>query len=368
MNVGVTGYSGFIGWHLRARLRLEEDIHTIPLGREAFTDAGVLTALLKECDAVVHLAGGRFSADDAEDYEANMALTDALIRGLNSAGKPLPVFFASSRSREKESGYGRSKRDGEAKLVTWGQERHAPVFSLIMPNVFGEFAQPDHHIVLATFCRDIAEGRDSVINKAGTVELIHAQDVAEEVLSFLRNPTLGEKRMEGEMFNVPEVYELLSNFHASYLRGEFPALASRTEKRLFNMYYAVAFRRLVPRPLQPKTDERGTLVETLRALSPGQSFFSTSVPGVTRGEHYHMRKIERFAVVKGEARIRLRKLFSEEVLEFSVSGDRPTYIDMPTFYTHHIENTGKGELLTYFWTNELYDQEDSDTYPEPVLV
>ncbi len=367
MKLALTGSSGFIGWHLRVRLLRESDITIVPIGREEFADAAKLQRILFTADAVVHLAGGRFSQNDEEDYTANMGLTNALFAALRTNAKSLPLLFMSSRSAtEKQNGYGRAKRDGSAFAKAWGEETGAPVCVLIPPNVIGEFAQPDHHTAIATFCRDIAAGKESIVNAEGSVDLVHAQDVADEIIAFLRKPESGERLMTGTKFNVKEIYDLLSGFWDSYKRDVFPVLPTLIEKRLFSMLYSYGFESLIPRPLSPKQDERGTLVEVARALSSGQSFISTTVPGAIRGEHYHVRKIERFCVTKGEATIRLRKLFDDKVLEYKVSGDTPVYIDMPTFYTHHIENTGAGELTTFFWTNELYDSADPDTYPEKV--
>lgn len=368
MNVGISGSSGFIGWHVRARLLREADITILPLRREEFGNPELLERVLQKCDAIVHLAGGRLSESDEEDYAQNMALTETLFKALSAQDRSLPVLFMSSISAvEKQNGYGRAKRDGAALAHAWGERTATPVEILVPPNVIGEFAQPDHHTVVATFCRDIANGRESHVNHEGKVELVHAEEVANAILAFLRDPKTGEHRLTGVPFQVGDVYELLTNFNASYQAGVVPALPTDMHARLFNILYSHLFGHLMPRACALHTDERGTLFESVRSHSEGQSFISTTVAGAVRGNHYHTHKIERFSVLEGEATIRLRKLFDDHILEYRVSGTHPVYIDMPTFYTHSIENTGSRDVVTSFWTNELYDEEHPDTYPEPVV-
>lgn len=366
MRVGVTGSSGFIGWHLRALARRAGEIEVVPLTRDDFADHAQLGVKLSTCDAIVHLAGGRVSDLDEESYRENLTITEQLIAGLVASKTSVPVFYASSASIRKDTGYGRAKREGGELLAAWGQTASVPVGAIVFPNIFGEFAQPHHHTVVATFCQEIADGKTSVINEAGSVELVHVQSAAKAIYDFLQTPWNGQRDMVGVKLSIRELYNLLVSMYATYVSGVYPELSEPLHKELFNTLYSYTFEVLVPRPLIPKTDARGTLLETVRSLSPGQSFMSSTVPGAIRGEHYHVRKIERFAVISGEATIRLRKIMDDQILEFRVSGDSPKYIDMPTFYTHHIENTGAESLVTAFWTDELYDEMDPDTYREPV--
>jgi UDP-2-acetamido-2,6-beta-L-arabino-hexul-4-ose reductase len=159
----------------------------------------------------------------------------------------------------------------------------------------------------------------------------------------------------------------LQSQHAKYRAGDIPPLGSRLETDLFNTLRAALVREHLPIPLVRHTDTRGALVETVRVHGgPGQTFVSSTRPGVTRGQHLHLRKIERFVVVSGQARISLRKVLTKEILHFDVSGEDPVAIDMPTLWAHSVTNTGDRELTTMFWTNELFDPEDTDTYPEDV--
>ena len=164
-----------------------------------------------------------------------------------------------------------------------------------------------------------------------------------------------------------QVLDLLHEFEASYASGEFPDLSSPFRVELFNTYRAALFPQRYPLPLDPRTDARGTFVETVRSRGgEGQSSISTTAPGVTRGEHYHLSKIERFAVVQGRATIALRRMFHDDVVEFEVSGEEPCAVDMPVGWVHNITNTGDDVLLTQFWSHELFRPDAPDTFPHPV--
>lgn len=367
MKVGLTGSSGFLGWHLRAFLKHTPDIEIVPIDRALYEDADALARTVVTCDVLVHLAGGRFFGEGEDEYEINMDLTRKLIEALTSSTTTIPVFFASSASIQKDTPYGRAKRDASELWRAWGASSGAHISIQVITNLFGEFAQPHHHTVSATFCEQLANDEPSTIQGDGVVEFVHAREVAKHIAEFIVNPrTVDEEWIHGTNISVPELYERLKGYRDSYRAGVFPELNSVFEKQLFNMLYVAMFERMMPMPVTLNTDERGSLVEAVRSLSAGQSFFSTTKPGYIRGEHYHTRKIERFMVVQGEATIKLRKLFDDRILTYKVSGEHPVYIDMPTYYTHNIENTGSGELTTLFWTNELYTKEDPDTIPEKV--
>lgn len=367
MKVGLTGSSGFLGWHVRAFLKHSPEIEIVPIDRGVFEDTARLAATVSMCDVLVHLAGGRFDGDDEDGYKMNMSFTEKLIAALLSSGTVIPVFFSSSAAIQKDTPYGRAKRDASELWRTWGDAAGAAVSIQIIPHLFGEFAQPHHHTVSATFCEQLANDEPSVIQGDGVVEFVHVREVAARIASFVSNP-VPEKEgwIHGTEIAVPELYARLKRYRDSYRMGIFPELTSVFDKQLFNMLYAAMFERMMPVPVSLNSDERGSLVEAVRSLSAGQSFFSITKPGYIRGEHYHTRKIERFMVVKGEATIKLRKLFDDRILAYKVSGARPVYIDMPTYYTHNIENTGTEDLTTLFWTNELYTKEDPDTIPEKV--
>lgn len=366
MKVGVTGSSGFLGWHVRAYFKTQPDKEIVPLDRELFEDAQALAVAVGQCDVILHLAGGRVFEEGVDEYRENMEITERLIAALNATGTRIPILFASSASIQKDTPYGRAKRDANILLREWGAAAKVPVSILVITNMFGEFAQPFHHTVSATFCAELAADKPSTINGDGVVEFVHARDVVVQMAQFIEAPVTEERWVHGTPISVPELYERLRGFRDTYRDGVFPGLATPFDVQLFNMLYSVMFKDLMPRPVEVHADERGSLVESVRTLSPGQTFSSVTKPGGVRGNHYHTRKIERFMVLHGNATIRLRKLFDDEILTYEVSGEVPVYIDMPTYYTHSIENTGASTLTTLFWTNELFDADDPDTFSEPV--
>jgi UDP-2-acetamido-2,6-beta-L-arabino-hexul-4-ose reductase len=233
--------------------------------------------------------------------------------------------------------------------------------------VFGEGGRPYYNSAVQTFCHQLANGEEMAINGKGELELLHAQDIAAAIVDAFERDHQGELRLRGRKLSVAEAAGKLIGMHRSYSGGVIPDLRDRFDLQLFNTLRSSMYPAFYPKELKLHTDERGTLFEGIKNLNGGQAFFSTTKPGVTRGNHYHYNKVERFLVVRGRAVIRVRRLLEDHVEEFSVSGDAPAYVDIPTLHTHSITNTGEEELLTLFWSHEIFDPEAPDTYFEPVL-
>ena len=364
MNIGVTGATGFIGWHVRAGL-FAGDHEFVPITRDAFEHPELLSEKLSSVDALVHLAGGR-RENDEENYSSNVELAQKLVQGLTNSAFAGPVVYVSSAAEEGDTGYGRGKREAGEILQAWADSVGSSLTTLVLPSIFGEFAPPNHHSMVSTLAHDLVVGTTTAFTSGARTELLHVTEAVRLIMDRLERPTGKKERVSGISLTVDEVQEKLAHYLDSYRVGVFPRLDTDLERRLFNTLYSAGFHSLAPVKAVPRTDARGTLIEKVRTLSPGQCFISTTNPGSVRGDHYHVRKIERFMVVAGEAVIRLRKLFDDQVLTFNVSGKEPVYIDMPTFYTHNIENTGDEVVTTLFWTNELYDTEDPDTFSEKI--
>jgi len=199
---------------------------------------------------------------------------------------------------------------------------------------------------------------------------VYVNRVVGQILSLLQSsepvPATSEVPPDIELL-VSKVLVLLRRFRTTLLeQGAVPALASRFELELYHTFRAYLGAAAFEWRAQPRSDARGTLFEVIKQVGAGQVFFSTTKPGVTRGNHYHTRKIEKFCVVQGEAVIRMRRVGTTEVLEFPVSGAKPAAVEMPIYFAHHIENTGLGELVTLFWSNEVFDATDPDTFMEDV--
>lgn len=369
--IGVTDPDGFLGQHLRwFLLPFGEGIRVVPIPRELLTgDASELQALVKECDAVVHLAAAHARNTPQEDdiYPTNLAFAHALTDACDAANVTPHIIFASSTQIRRDNPYGKSKKDAGAHFRAWGAKRGASVTNLIIPHEFGEGGKPFDVSFVSTFCHQLALGEKSDVSPDARVSLIHAQDVARAIYDDIQHPANEDRELPGIDISVGEAYAIVSEQYVQYQNDIVPSLPTALHTALFNtLRYHLWENGFYPRALILKSDERGNLFELVKENTGGQAFVSTTKSGKTRGEHYHTRKIERFCVLQGNATIRLRKVLEDEVFSYEVSGASPSYIDMPTFVTHNISNTGSDEVTTAFWTNEIFDSSDPDTYRLPV--
>jgi len=365
LKIGITGGEGFIGWHLRCFLdSKKEEIEEVRVAnRETFSNKNDLESFVEGLDLIVHLAGVN-RAKDEELVSGNIlpakALSEAII---NKGEKPCVIYSSSTYSENTDIPYGKGKHDAGIILEDAGKQAGFRVVNLVIPHVFGEYGKPFYNSGVATFCHQIVQGEKLEVNADGQLELIHVQDLVEIFLDKFTTNFSGSFRVEGEKISVGEVVDKLMALHHEYRElNRLPDIADPFTRRLFNaLRGAIAYE---DRPVVPQkfSDERGWLVETVKAGSTGQCFVSTTKPGITRGNHYHRRKVERFFVLNGKARVDIRKLFTDEVISYEIDGDTPTYVDIPTLHTHKITNIGTESLITLFWSDEYYDPENSDTY------
>lgn len=362
----ITGGHGFLAWHLRCRLKAEQpDAEVRLLGRGALDDSFSLADQLNGCDAVFHLAA--VNSHDEAAASANVDLAEALVDGLDRLGGRSHVVYSNTVHAEGDSPYGRSKRKAAQVLRGWAARAHASVSDVLLPNLFGEHARPNYNSAVATFCDALAHGRACEVNQAGRTELLHAQDAAGVLLDHARSPTSTAIRITGEPVGVGELYDRIARFHQTYRGSQtVPQLLTRLDLRLFNQLRVAIYPAAYPVELTRHSDQRGAFFEAARGSGETQTSFSTTDPGVTRGEHWHADKIERFMVLRGQATIEIRRLFDDVVEEFKVSGDQPAFVDMPTLHAHNITNTGDDELLTMFWANDHFRPDAPDTWPEAV--
>ncbi len=353
MKVAVTGAGGFLGWHLRVRARaLRPDLEMVPVARETWGDLG---RLLEGVDAVIHLAGVNRGADD-DVREGNLALA----RDVAAAGVPRVVYGGSVQAGNGTP-YGIGK-EGAAQILAGGTDA---LVDVRLPNLFGEHGRPRYNSFVATFAADAAEGRTPESLTDRPIGLLHVQTAAQTLLDGLEQ-SAGIVEPAAHPTSVAEVWETIAKMRETYATGDVPDVTDEFRLDLFNTYRAALFPAGYPIALTPRADQRGRLVETIRTHGAGgQAFVSTTNPGFTRGEHFHLRKIERFVVLDGRATISLRRVLTDETVSFEVSGDEPVAIDMPTMWAHNI-TAGDGVATTMFWTHELFDPERPDTYAEPV--
>lgn len=398
LRVGITGQSGFIGNHLFNFLSLKkEEVSLIPCRDEFFQNKSQLESFVKQCDTVVHLAAMNRHGDPQVIYDTNILLVNQLIEACESTGSTPHILFSSSTQEEKDNLYGKSKREGRQLLEDWAKRNSASFTGLIIPNVFGPFGNPYYNSVVATFCHQLTHGETPKIDVDGEMKLIYVGELVEEIYLKIKDKSLktkvneeGERGREGDLEGerreekginveniwvkytsekkVSEILNLLEGYNENYFgKGIFPNLNDRFELNLFNTFVCyIDHQKFFPFYLKLNTDDRGTFVETVKLNSGGQVSFSTTKPGITRGNHYHTRKAERFAVIKGKARIELRRIGTDKVLSFELDGDKPSFVDMPIWYTHNITNTGTDEVYTIFWINEPFNADDPDTFFENV--
>ncbi|WP_042700613.1 polysaccharide biosynthesis C-terminal domain-containing protein [Methanocorpusculum bavaricum] len=367
LRVGITGQNGFIGYHAVQQLRLfPEKYEIIPFKKEYFNDPAGLQQFVKSCDAVIHLAAMN-RGDEKEIYATNISLVKKLIAAMGTVGVTPHILFSSSTQETRGNLYGNSKKEGAELFAAWAEKNHAVFSHFVIPNVFGPFSRPYYNTVVATFCHQLTHKETPRVDVDAAMNLIYVGDLAKEFIAHLHDETSAViSPMPVTEINVSGLLAKLDVFKAWYFeKGMIPTLRNRFDVNLFNTFRSFA-NDIIPIYPELRNDLRGTFVEVMKEMTGGQTSFSTTVPGITRGNHYHLRKIERFCVVKGKALIQTRRVGTDIVNEYEVSGEKPAFIDMPIYYTHNIKNIGNEDLLTIFWINELFDPNDPDTYLEAV--
>ena len=396
IKIGITGQAGFIGTHLFNTLSLHPDKYIIiPFRDEFFKSEEVLDAFVKQCDVIVHLAAMNRHNDPNVLYKTNIELVQKLIASMERTKSKPYVIMSSSLQEEQDNLYGLSKKEGRELFNQWADRNGAKFTGLIIPNVFGPFGVPFYNSVISTFSYQICNKQEPKIEVDNELKLIYVGDLVNIIFSLFpadyaeknadyadivnTEDTESTEGTEGwlppKVLEVPyrakyKVSELLNKLQGYYdtyvVNGIFPDLADWFEVCLFNTFRSYIPKEHFPVKYNKHSDQRGIYVETMKFNSRGQVSFSTTLPGITRGNHFHTRKVERFAVIKGKASIKLRKYGTDEIIEYILDGEEPAYVDMPIWYTHNITNIGDTELLTMFWINEFYDSNDPDTYYELV--
>jgi UDP-2-acetamido-2,6-beta-L-arabino-hexul-4-ose reductase len=371
LKIGITGQNGFVGTHLFNTLGLlPDEFERINFDRDFFSNENLLDHFVKQCDVIVHLAALNRHNDPEVIFSTNTNLVEKLVSSFERTGSKPHVLISSSTQEEKDNLYGKSKKAGREILSDWAEKYNAIFTGLIIPNVFGPFGNPFYNSVVATFAYQVSRNEIPIIEVDGNLKLIFVGELVTSILESIRFKTNKSIHHIGHTSEakVSEISELLQKFKAQYQdQGEIPSLNSRFEYNLFNTFRCyMDIENYFPRHFTQHKDARGAFVEVIRLGIGGQVSYSTTVPGVTRGNHFHTRKIERFAVIKGKALIQLRKIGTDQVFDFYIDEAQPSYVDMPIWYTHNIKNIGEDELLTIFWINEHYDPKDPDTFFENV--
>ncbi|MGC8866546.1 MAG: NAD-dependent epimerase/dehydratase family protein [Bacteroidales bacterium] len=387
LKVGITGQAGFVGTHLYNTLGLyPEKFERIPFEDSFFQDNAKLQTFVRSCDVIVHLAAMNRHNDPQVIYDTNIGLVKQLIAACEATNSTPHILFSSSTQEERDNLYGKSKREGRLLFEQWAHKNNARFTGFIIPNVFGPFGHPYYNSVVATFCHQLTHNEAPKIEVDGELKLIYVGELVNEIISDIQlrsvaqsdspfntlsnsvQPCVTKHVPHTSTIRVSYLLQKLEVFKINYFeKGEIPDLDTVFDRNLFNTFLCyIDHSTFFPYHLKLNTDNRGSFVEVVKLNSGGQVSFSTTIPGITRGNHFHTRKAERFAVIKGKARIELRRIGTHKVMTFELDGAQPSFVDMPIWHTHNITNIGKDELYTIFWINEHFDPEDPDTYFEKV--
>lgn len=375
IKVGITGQVGFVGTHLYNELGLfPETFERVSFEDSFFESEDCLKGFVKKCDVIVHLAAMNRHPDEEVIYSTNIRLVEQLIKAMNDMHVSPHVLFSSSTQEKLDNLYGQSKRKGRELLENWAVNNQGSFSGLVVPNVYGPFGMPNYNSFIATFCYKLTHNEVPTVIIDNEVSLIYVGSLCKFIINRIIEIAGNKNRIEKVTIesdfvkSVSEILSLLIKYKELYLKSGFiPVLRDQNEINLFNTFRSyIDNKKYFPVSLTRHADERGVFVETIKLGTGGQVSFSTTVPGITRGNHYHSRKIERFTVIKGKALIQLRKIGTDKVIDFYLDGENPSYVDMPIWYTHNIKNIGEDDLYTQFWINEWYDPNDGDTYFETV--
>lgn len=383
MKILVTGAHGFVGRNLVSQLRNIRDgkARNYALSGEELeifeydvdTDPSLLDDYCRQADFVFNLAGVNRPKDTSEFMKGNFGFASTLLETLKKYGNRCPVMISSSTQAALDNPYGESKRAGEELMFAYARETGAKVLVYRFPNVFGKWCRPNYNSAVATFCHNIAHDLPIQVNNPDVVmHLVYIDDVVDELIGALS----GDEHHQGNYCEVSVVHtatlgrivELLYLFKESRKTLGVPDVSDAFTKKLYSTYLSYLPENSFSYPLKMNVDARGSFTEIIRTPDRGQFSVNISKPHVTKGNHWHHTKNEKFLVVSGKGVIRFRNLNEPEgeVIEYYVSGEKPEVVDIPTGYTHNIENLGETDMVTFMWSNECFNPEKPDTYFEEV--
>lgn len=365
MKILITGAEGFIGKNLISELKNRNHLDIIEYDKK--TDPSLLENYCKDADFVYHLAGVNRPQEQSEYMEVNHGFTSVLLDTLKKYGNTCPVMISSSTQATINNPYGKSKKAGEDLLFNYANETGATVLVYRLPNVFGKWCKPNYNSAISTFCYNISRDLPiTVDNPKVIMKLVYIDDVINELINALED----KENRTGLFCELPVVYtitlgeivDLIYTFKKSREERSVPNMADAFTKKLYSTYISYLPENQLKYDLKMNMDKRGSFTEFIRTPDRGQFSVNKSMPGITKGNHWHHTKNEKFLVVSGQGVIRFRKIDSNEVLEYLVNGEMLEVIDVPAGYAHNIENLGKTEMVTIMWASEAFDSKKPDTY------
>ncbi len=376
IRVGITGRNVFIGQHLYNSLGIYKEKYALTIfKRTYFEDADAMDMFVSNCDVIVHLAAIN-KHNDTDANARNVQMVKSIIESLKRTNNSCKIIFASSIHEGSETAFGLSKQQCRTLFEQWASSYNGCCTTLLIPNVFGPFGKPYYNSVVATFCYQLKNGEEPLIKNDSILKLIYVNELINFFISHIEMLDTKDELEKITIVSISHTHEIsvsdllkcLQNFKVIYTDNwQIPDFKNNFELNLFNTYRSyLKPENVYPVPFKKHSDDRGDFVEIIKFETGGQASYSITYPGVTRGNHFHLRKIERFAVIKGTALISLRKIGEEKVYQFELDGKNPSFVDMPVWYSHNIKNIGDDELLTIFWISEIYNPDSPDTYFEEV--
>lgn len=364
MKILITGASGFIAKNLIAELESTLNTEIFKVGRDTKNDQ--FEYFCKKADFVFHLAGENRPKDDADFMKGNYEFTKKLLNTLKKNNNRCPIIFSSSIQADSNNSYGESKKAGEELIIDHKKETGARISIYRLPNVFGKWSKPNYNSVIATFCYKISRDIPIEINNKNTeLRLVYIDEVIKELISSLHN----NKDTDEDFYEVKKEYlvklgdvaDYLYSFKESREFRRIPNMEDPLIKRLYSTYLSYLPKNQFSYNLKMNKDDRGSFTEFIKTIDRGQVSVNVSKPGITKGNHWHHTKNEKFLVVSGKGVIRFREFDSDEVIEYLVSGDHLEVVDIPPGYTHNIENLCDYDMVTIMWANEEFDPQNADT-------
>ena len=368
MKVLVTGAKGFIGRNLVTTLKQDTNLEVIEVDIEQSVEE--LKQATLESEFIFHLAGINRPKDEKEFFEGNTGLTETIIETLKQHQKKTPILITSSIQAELENAYGQSKKAAEDALKNYSQETGANSYIYRLPNVFGKWCRPNYNSAVATFCHKIARDEEIWVNdRSISLNLVYIDDVVRCFIEAMNNQPKSIDYLEVTPVHpatLGEIVDLLVSFKESRETRTVAKMDDPLAKKLYSTYLSYLPEDQFSYPLQMNVDHRGSFTEFIKTPDRGQVSVNISKPGITKGNHWHHTKNEKFLVVSGTGVIRFRKVDSDELIEYFVSGEKLEVVDIPVGYTHNIENLGTTDMVTIMWANETFDPSHPDTFYEEV--
>ena len=369
MKILITGAKGFVGKNLIAELR-NQGFNNL-LEYDVDSDPTVLNDYCRDCKFVFHLAGVNRPKEQTEFMEGNFGFTSQLLKSLKSNKNKAPVLITSSTQAALDNAYGMSKKAGEDLVFSYGKENGIKVYVYRLPNLFGKWCRPNYNSAVATFCNNIAHNIPIQINDPDVLmNLVYIDDVIASFIDKLKNNVELQGAYEtvnpAYTIRLGEIVTLIESFKESRKTLMVPDMGDALTKKLYSTYLSYLPADQFSYELKMNTDQRGSFTEFLKTGSRGQVSINICKPGITKGNHWHHTKNEKFLVVSGSGMIRFRKTGTDKVISYHVTGDKLTVVDIPVGYTHNIENLGNTNMVTVMWVNEIFDKEKPDTFFEVV--